>query len=259
MIYFDYAPWMSIVLGLIGIALLLFGIVRWWKRQQVADEMESIALERGHAELRRLTEKEQLVDVARHVGQSLALSAVEVRSGSQAIHQEPAVSSLVLAVADEIDAYLDWKKKLFSRVASCLTDNEYLRDQLALGDFHMDFVVEIAGTARPDIIVALKPKSPTVAAGMEESIDEYRSVGELRKAIANYWNATSRRAIGIFIEISDGHTAKDGGASPWWSYPYNHGSDPHVRVVTTTQEIIVTMECSELRYLLQLDEHYSSH
>ncbi len=69
-------PWASLVLFLAGASLALWGLVRWWVRQQVADEREDVDLEVQRRTLVPLTAEEEELRLDTEVEEALAGASV---------------------------------------------------------------------------------------------------------------------------------------------------------------------------------------
>jgi len=134
-----FFPWVSGVLASLGLVLVIWGLLRWHKRQQIRDRGEEAATKKAEHELQQMTTKEV---------------EAKARQELESVEEEPQQPQAVEPVSAPVSAFLDAERALYARMKECLGPNAQMMTHRRTRDVEYDAVLLLRSGER--VIVEVK-------------------------------------------------------------------------------------------------------
>ena len=134
-------PWVAAVLAILGLVLVIWGLVLWYKRQRIRDRGEEAATKKAEHELQQMTIKEVEAKARQE------LESVEESQQPQAVAPVP-------VPVNAVSAYLDAERALYARMNECLGPDVHIETHKRAGDVEYDAIVRLGSRER--VIVEVK-------------------------------------------------------------------------------------------------------
>jgi hypothetical protein len=134
-------PWVAAVLAVLGLILVIWGLLLWYKRQRIRDRGEEAATKKAEHELQQMTIKE------------VEAKARQELEGVEEDSQQPQPVGLA-AFVNGVNAYLDAERALYARMNECLGPDVHIETHKRAGDVEYDAIVRLGSHER--VIVEVK-------------------------------------------------------------------------------------------------------
>ena len=139
-----FIPWVSLFLFLLGLASLIIGLVRWWKKQHIIDERDLLTNKKLKKELEKLSEQEIVV---------------KAETEYQETVDEPAITTTTTETTKKeefVKSYLQVEQIISDKIKLFFSDKYRVLNNYRLKQFEYDIILNAPLLNDRDIIIEIK-------------------------------------------------------------------------------------------------------
>lgn len=189
-----YIPWTSLTLLVIGIGFLFFGLKRWFKRQRRIDEKEDLDIQKLKLEIQKLTPAETIEKVEKEIESDEIAQLREKQKSTTPDNQRKS----------EVTDYLNIEERVINHFKKYRTTNFAILDNVKIGRFAIDILLESKTSSFADRIVEVKYAKNVLSYEMISN-----SLSKLDQYVTYYSAINKRKVRAILLIVYSDNAVKD--------------------------------------------------
>ena len=179
-------PWTSPTLFVIGTISVIIGLVRWFRRQSRIDERDDLDIQKLRLEVKKLTPVE-----------TVQKAEQEAESDQLAILREQQRSTITDAkIKSDATSYLDIEQRVINHFKNYKTDNFVVLDNVKVGRFALDILLESNSQAFADRVIEVKYAKTTLSYEMLSA-----TIDRLEQYTYYYSKSNKRKVKAVLLVI----------------------------------------------------------
>lgn len=141
-------PFLSGGLFSIGVALVIYGLLKWDEKQKVVDEHQEILLSKTKKELESMSTEEKISNVVKETKEDVEKNTVNYNSTRQNNYND------YTKYYTQVAKYLEVEEKLFEKVTSVYSGYYDIKSNMKIGRQQFDIIM--SSDSREDVILEVK-------------------------------------------------------------------------------------------------------
>jgi len=189
-----YIPWTSLTLFVSGIAFLFFGLKRWFKRQKRIDEKEDLDIQKLKLEIQKLTPAETIEKVEKEIESDKIAQLRETQKAATPDNQRKS----------EVNDYLNIEERVINHFKKYRTTNFAILDNVKIGRFAVDILLESKTSSFADRIVEVKYAKNVLSYEMINN-----ALNKLDQYVTYYSAVNKRKVRAVLLIVYSDDAVKD--------------------------------------------------